>query len=220
MDFENLQIDIDYKFKNINLLKLALVHKSSDNQNNNERLEYLGDAILNAVISRYLFLKFKDINEGFLTGTRSQIVRGETLTKKANDLNLLKYIKLSKGTANLSQQRKQSILEASLEAIIGSVFLDSDWEKVYKFILNLFNEELSQIQSTSDFKDPKTKLQELLQSQKKDLPKYLTNRQEDMFICRVTVNNIKFQSSGTSKRSAERSVAKEILDHFELANDK
>ena len=83
MSLDDLQQKIGYKFKDINLLKLALTHKSFNNQNNNERLEFLGDAILNSCISKYLFSKFPAINEGLLTRIRSFIVKGETLTKKA-----------------------------------------------------------------------------------------------------------------------------------------
>ena len=97
MSLKDLQKSIDYEFKDINLLKLALTHKSFNNKSNNERLEYLGDSILNSSISKYLFLKFPNEREGLLTRMRSFIVKGETLSKKASELNLVQYIEISKG---------------------------------------------------------------------------------------------------------------------------
>ena len=121
MNLHKLQKKIKYEFKNIDLLTLALSHKSSNNTDNNERLEFLGDSILNSVISQYLFLKFPLVKEGQLTRMRSYLVKGETLTKKANQINLIDHINLSKGTSNLSTKRKSSILEGTIESIIGAV---------------------------------------------------------------------------------------------------
>ena len=114
MSFKGLEKILNYEFKDINLLKLALTHKSFNNKRNNERLEYLGDSILNLSVSKYLFLKFPNQREGLLTRMRSSIVKGETLLKKAIELNLIQYIQISKGTANLSDNKKFSILEGSL----------------------------------------------------------------------------------------------------------
>ena len=134
MSLKKLESQIFYKFKDISLLELALVHKSSNNKNNNERLEFLGDSILNLIISDYLYSNFPQVNEGLLTRMRSFIVKGDTLAKKASELGLLSFIKLSKGTANLSNERKHSILEGSIESIIGSVYLDGGWMEVNKFV--------------------------------------------------------------------------------------
>ena len=172
MSLDDLEQKIGYKFKDINLLKLALTHKSFNNQNNNERLEFLGDSILNSCISKYLFSKFPEINEGLLTRIRSSVVKGETLTKKAAELNITQIIELSKGTANLSEHRKHSILEGSIESIIGAVFLDSNWQQVDRFVINLFNTELLNIKVDQEFRDSKTELQELLQSKKLKPPVY------------------------------------------------
>ena len=96
MSIKDLEKKLGYYFNDISLLELALIHKSSNNSSNNERLEYLGDSILTGVISEYLFLKFPNEKEGKLTRMRSFLVKGETLTKKANELDLVKFIKLSK----------------------------------------------------------------------------------------------------------------------------
>ena len=170
MDYKELQHQLNYKFKNIELLELALTHKSYSNSNNNERLEYLGDSILNSAISQYLFKRFTNEKEGLLTRMRAYLVKAETLIIKAEEFALGDYIKLSKGTANLSKDRKNSILEDAFEAIIGAIFIDAGWERVNEVILKIFNKNLLALSEDMTFKDAKTELQELLQSMKYDLP--------------------------------------------------
>ena len=218
MSLKDLEKSINYEFKDIDLLKLALTHKSFDNKSNNERLEYLGDSILNSSISKYLYLKFPNQREGLLTRMRSFIVKGETLTKKANELQLNQYIEISKGTANLSDHRKFSILEGSIESIIGAVFLDSDWDNVDNFILELFANELSIIEANQEFRDSKTELQELLQSKKLKLPIYMTIESDDGFDCKLELPEGLFEASGNSKRQAEIAAAKEALIHLKRNN--
>ncbi len=218
MSLKDLEKSINYKFKDIELLKLALTHKSFDNKSNNERLEYLGDSILNSSISKYLFLKFPNQREGLLTRMRSFIVKGETLTKKATELKLNQYIEISKGTANLSDHRKFSILEGSIESIIGAVFLDSNWDNVDNFILELFANELSIIEANQEFRDSKTELQELLQSKKLKLPIYVTIESDDGFDCKLELPEGLFEASGNSKRQAEIAAAKEALIHLKRNN--
>ena len=218
MSLKDLEKSINYEFKDIELLKLALTHKSFDNKSNNERLEYLGDSILNSSISKYLYLKFPNQREGLLTRMRSFIVKGETLTKKANELKLNQYIEISKGTANLSDHRKFSILEGSIESIIGAVFLDSDWDNVDNFILELFANELSIIEANQEFRDSKTELQELLQSKKLKLPIYVTIESDSGFDCKLELQEGLFEASGNSKRQAEIAAAKEALIHLKRNN--
>ena len=218
MSLKDLEKSINYEFKDIDLLKLALTHKSFDNKSNNERLEYLGDSILNSSISKYLYLKFPNQREGLLTRMRSFIVKGETLTKKATELKLNKYIEISKGTANLSDHRKFSILEGSIESIIGAVFLDSNWDDVDNFILELFANELSIIEANQEFRDSKTELQELLQSKKLKLPIYVTIESDSGFDCKLELQEGLFEASGNSKRQAEIAAAKEALIHLKRNN--
>ena len=214
----DLETRLGYVFKDSELLELALVHKSSNNTSNNERLEFLGDTVLNSIISQYLFLKFPNEKEGLLTRMRSHLVKGETLTKKANELGVIEFIKLSKGTANLSENRKFSILEGSIESIIGAVFLDSNWDTVQTFILNLFKKELSNIEADQEFRDSKTELQELLQSKGLEPPKYLTTKSELGFNCQINLDDKEFVASGNSKRQAEIVVAKDALNHLKSNN--
>mgnify|MGYP001435190595 FL=1 len=218
MELKTIESRLGYVFKNSELLELALVHKSSNNTSNNERLEFLGDTILNSIISQYLFLKFPNEKEGLLTRMRSHLVKGETLTKKANELGIIEFIKLSKGTANLSENRKFSILEGSIESIIGAVFLDSNWDSVQAFILNLFKQELSNIGADQEFRDSKTELQELLQSKGLKPPKYLTSESKHGFSCQINLDDKEFEASGSSKRQAEIAVAKEALNYLKSKN--
>ena len=153
-----------------------------------------------------------------LTRMRSHLVKGETLTKKANELDLISYIKLSKGTANLSEYRKHSILEGAVESIIGAVFLDSSWEQANLFILNLFDYEISEIRIDQEFRDSKTELQELLQGNKLKPPKYITTKSKDGFNSHMELDNKKFSASANSKRQAEISVAAQALKHIKLRN--
>ena len=218
MSLKSLEIKLGYTFKSINLLELALIHKSSNNTENNERLEFLGDAVLNSIISQHLFSRFPKEKEGLLTRMRSHLVKGETLTKKANELGIISYIKLSKGTANLSKNRKFSILEGSIESIIGAVFLDSNWDTVQAFILNLFKQDLSNIDVDQEFRDSKTELQELLQSKGFKPPKYITTESKLGFTCEINLDNKEFIASGSSKRQSEILVAKEALNHLKSKN--
>ena len=218
MSLKKLESQIFYKFKDISLLELALVHKSFNNKNNNERLEFLGDSILNLIISDYLYSNFPQVNEGLLTRMRSFIVKGDTLAKKASELGLLSFIKLSKGTANLSNERKHSILEGSIESIIGSVYLDGGWMEVNKFVLNLFKKELLNIQPDQEFRDSKTELQELLQSKKMNIPNYVTQQSKNGFNCEIVLNSQKFEANGASKRTAEIATAKKALMHLKSDN--
>ena len=215
MDYKELQHQLNYKFKNIELLELALTHKSYSNSNNNERLEYLGDSILNSAISQYLFKRFTNEKEGLLTRMRAYLVKAETLIIKAEEFALGDYIKLSKGTANLSKDRKNSILEDAFEAIIGAIFIDAGWEHVNEITLKIFNKNLLALSTDMTFKDAKTELQELLQSKKYELPKYLIEDTGDgCFSCNINYQETLFESTGPSKRIAETNVAMKVLAHI------
>ena len=216
MSLEDLSKKIGYEFEDIKLLDLALTHKSADNNSNNERLEFLGDAILSTVISEYLYIKFPNQKEGLLTRMRSHLVKGDTLTRLAYKLELINFIKLSKGTANLSNERKQSILEGAVEAIIGAVMLDSNWETSKRFVLQLFQKQLSKISIDKEFRDSKTELQELLQSKKIDPPIYETKELDDGFKSSIKYEDKIFNAKGNSKRDAEREVAKKALKFIKI----
>lgn len=215
MTLKGLQIQLGYSFKDQNLLELALTHKSYSNSLNNERLEFLGDSILNSIISEYLFSRFTNQKEGLLTRMRAYLVKAETLTIKAEELSLEQIIKLSKGTANLSKDRKNSILEGAFEAIVGAIFLDGGWNASKEITLKVFCKNLEALSEDMSFKDPKTELQELFQSKKIELPKYnLDDLGNSNFSCTVNYKDMVFRSSGTSKRIAETNVAMQLLAYM------
>ena len=220
MSYKDLQNRLGYRFKDEALIELALTHKSFSNISNNERLEFLGDSILNSIISEYLFNKFNNQKEGLLTRMRAYLVKAETLTIKAEELSLEKVVKLSKGTANLSKERKNSILEGAFEAVIGAIFIDGGWAAAKDITLKAFNKNLAALSEDMTFKDPKTELQELFQSLKSDLPKYII---EDIgkgkFSCTVKYKDMVFESSGTSKRIAETNVAMKLLAYIKQNDD-
>ena len=215
MFYKDLQNRLGYKFQDEALIELALTHKSFSNISNNERLEFLGDSILNSIISEYLFIRFNTQKEGLLTRMRAYLVKAETLTIKAEELSLEKVVKLSKGTANLSKERKNSILEGAFEAVIGAIFIDGGWEAAKDITLKAFSKNLAALSEDMTFKDAKTELQELFQSLKSDLPKYIV---EDIgkgkFSCTVKHKDMVFESSGTSKRIAETNVAMKLLAYI------
>ena len=220
MTLKDLQIQLGYFFKDETLLELALTHKSYSNSLNNERLEFLGDSILNSIISEYLFSRFTNQKEGLLTRMRAFLVKAETLTIKAEELSLEQIIKLSKGTANLSKDRKNSILEGAFEAVIGAIFLDGGWDASKEITLKAFSKNLEALSEDMSFKDPKTELQELFQSKKIELPKYyLEDLGNSNFSCTVNYKDMIFKSSGTSKRIAETNVAMQLLAYMNQNND-
>ena len=219
MTLKDLQIQLGYFFKDETLLELAITHKSYSNSSNNERLEFLGDSILNSIISEYLFSRFTNQKEGLLTRMRAFLVKAETLTIKAEELSLEQIIKLSKGTANLSKDRKNSILEGAFEAVIGAIFLDGGWDSSKEITLKAFSKNLEALSEDMSFKDPKTELQELFQSKKIELPKYdLEDLGNSNFSCRVNYKDMIFKSSGTSKRIAETNVAMQLLAYMNQNN--
>jgi ribonuclease-3 len=220
MTLKGLQIQLGYSFKDQSLLELALTHKSYSNSLNNERLEFLGDSILNSIISEYLFSRFTNQKEGLLTRMRAFLVKAETLTIKAEELSLEQIIKLSKGTANLSKDRKNSILEGAFEAVIGAIFLDGGWDASKEITLKAFSKNLEALSEDMSFKDPKTELQELFQSRKIELPKYnLEDLGNSNFSCTVNYKDMIFKSSGTSKRIAQTNVAMQLLAYMNQNND-
>jgi ribonuclease-3 len=151
---------------------------------------------------------------------RAQLVKAETLTQKAEDLGLQDHIKLSKGTANLSKDRKNSILEDAFEAVIGAIFIDSGWDITNSTILNLFKKELAALSSDMTFKDSKTELQEYLQSIKLNPPDYVIKELgKDGFNCSINFRDNIFNSTGTSKRSAETKAASLVLQFIKENNE-
>ena len=216
---ESIQTNIGFVFSDESLLELALTHKSFDNKSNNERLEFLGDTVLNSIISQYLFLKYPEIPEGLLSRIRSQLVKSDTLSKKAKSLKLNKAVRLSKGTLNINDSHKKSIYEGCLEALIGAIYIDGGWDQATLVTINIFSDELSNISIDDSFKDPKTELQELFQSLGMSPPEYNHEEKASGFECTLVYENAKFTSFSSSKQSAEIKVAALVLSSIDKKDD-
>jgi len=214
MDLQVLEKKLNYKFVDINLLAQALTHKSKSSINN-ERLEFIGDSLLNTIIAMELFFKYK-VDEGKLTRMRSNLVCGESLTKLAQDLSLDKYIILGDGERKTGGHQRGSILADAFEAILASIFLDSNrnFETVYKIVAEIFTTYINDNLLDHAAKDPKSSLQEMLQSKNHPLPIYVIEKsvgkehnQQFTISCTLVDCNIKTTGTGTSRRKAEQIAA-------------
>ncbi|EGG99556.1 Ribonuclease III [gamma proteobacterium IMCC2047] len=170
-DLAKLSQSLGYQFRDESLLQTALTH-SSFGQGHNERLEFLGDSILGWVIADALFKRFPHAREGQLSRLRAGLVKGVTLAKVARELQLGHYLRLGQGEMKSGGFRRDSILADAFEAIIGAIFLDSDIATCQQIILVLFAGRLDAQTLDDTLKDPKTRLQEFLQSRKQPLPDY------------------------------------------------
>ena len=214
---EKLQKIIDYHFSDAALLKQALTHRSVNN-NNNERLEFLGDSILGCVISHELYLRFPLVDEGQLSRLRSSLVRGQTLAKLAKTLNLSENLVLGQGELKSGGFRRESIQADAFEAILGAIFLDSDYLTVSAVILKLYDGLLNEASPDDSLKDFKTQLQELLQKKGRSLPMYeliKTKGQDHNAVfyvsCHIKEFNLTVEENAKSIKRAEQACAESIL---------
>lgn len=199
------------------LFELALTHRSCGKRNN-ERLEFLGDAILSFVIADDLYQRFPAAREGQMSRLRSRVVKGETLAKIARDMQVGDYLKLGSGELKSGGYRRDSILADSVEAIIGAVYLDQGIEAARAFILHWFAGHLEQLDLNISLKDAKTRLQEFLQSRRVDLPHYeLVSVEGDPhdqtfhIRCQVALLEQPTEGHGSSRRQAEQEAARKTL---------
>ena len=195
------------------LFKQAFVHKSVSSDHNNERLEFLGDAVLEIVVSEYLFNRFTDLNEGKLTQMRASMVNTQSLAEIFQQLDCKDLLQTSKGTNKLDETHKHSIFAGTLEACIGAIFIELGYEESKSFILQLFHNRFSLLHASAELKDAKSRLQEALQVKGAELPKYLvtSNKQGNYFDCSVTFNGKTFEASDAIKKESEQKVAALIL---------
>ena len=170
-DTARLERALAYKSSDPELLKLALTHRSVG-KNNNERLEFLGDSIVNHIIAEALYQKFPQANEGEMSRMRAALVKGDTLAEVARVLQLGEYLKLGPGERKSGGYRRGSILADALEAVAGAILLDSDVARCRECLLTLFESRLNELDDQPTAKDPKTELQEYLQGRHKPLPVY------------------------------------------------
>ena len=161
----------NYDFRNSSLLELALTHRSYSAENN-ERLEFLGDAVLDLVLSDVLFQLYPSIDEGSLSLMRASIVNERSLSALARQLGINEQIILGEGESLSGGQQRDSILANTLEAIVGAIYLDSNFEKIAAVVKTIFNDSINSIDPSLSYKDDKSTLQELLQQQQMNLPEY------------------------------------------------
>jgi len=204
-------------FNDIALLQQALTHRSMGAKNN-ERLEYLGDAILSFVIADTLYHKFPQSKEGKLSRLRASLVKGVTLAEIARELNLGEVLILGAGELKSGGYRRESILADAVESIIGAVYLDAGMDAATTLILKLFAERLDAIDVNENIKDAKTKLQELLQSRQYALPIYSVHEVKGSSStpvfeasCQVALLDKMVIAQGSSHRKAEQKAAERVL---------
>jgi ribonuclease-3 len=218
MSLERLQKQLGYEFKQPALLKQALTHRSYAS-NNNERLEFLGDGVLNFIVAHQLYQRFQKLPEGDLSRLRAQLVKEATLFEIALTLKIGELLNLGEGELKSAGWRRPSILSDALEAIIGATYLDSGFDAVETLVCKLYEERLENIDPKSIDKDAKSKLQEYLQSKKMDLADYSIISIEgeahaQTFKVSCIINKLKITTlgEGTSRRNAEQQAAELALE--------
>ena len=217
-----LQERLGYRFRDENLLRLALTHPSiAHEQNNplphNQRLEFLGDSVLGLVLSRELFEKFPEVDEGSLTKSRAKLVNSASLAAHGRELGLGVYLILSKGEENTGGRDRASALTDAFEALLGAIFLDGGFDPARDFILREFNADFSLLVGPDGIENPKGELQELLQSRSPNAPQYQTISAEGPdhdrdFECAVLHDGVELaRGRGKSKKAAETDAAQAAL---------
>ncbi|MBE0620578.1 MAG: ribonuclease III [Burkholderiales bacterium] len=213
MDYGPLQRKLGYSFAQASLLQQALTHRSHSTPHN-ERLEFLGDSVLNCSIADELYHRFSELKEGELSRLRANLVRQETLAGLAQDLELGTYLRLGEGELKSGGFRRPSILADGLEALIGAVFLDGGFAAAQGVIRALYASLLEHLDPQTLGKDPKTLLQELLQARKIPLPQYAVvatqgaaHKQLFEVECQIPQLAIRTTGFGASRRIAEQEAA-------------
>lgn len=204
---------IPYRFNDPDLLTLALSHRSVGRLNN-ERLEFLGDSVLNFVVSARLYGIKTDSNEGDLTRLRARVVRGDTLAKLAAGLKLGDYVKLGEGELKSGGFKRDSILANALEALFGAIYLDGGFEACANVVRHVCDPFIAQLPSADELRDPKTRLQEWLQARAYALPEYIVlseegppHRKTFLVQCVCRDAGIDVRGKSTSRRKAEQASA-------------
>lgn len=216
-DLDTLQAQLGYTFARTELLKLALTHKSFS-KTNNERLEFVGDAVLGYLVGSRLFALYPEVQEDALSLMRAKLVRGKMLAEVARGLNLSAYLRLGSGELKTGGRDRASILADALEAVIGAMHEDGGITPCAEFVDVLFA-DLMQGLEAEVLKDSKTRLQEYLQAQGLDLPTYevvdisgADHQRQFTVRCVVPTMQLQATSQASSRRVAEKAAASEVLD--------
>ncbi|KVN54270.1 ribonuclease III [Burkholderia stagnalis] len=223
MPLSQLESRLRYEFRNAELLRQALTHRSHS-ATHNERLEFLGDSVLNCAVAALLFQRFGKLDEGDLSRVRANLVKQQSLYEIAQALNISDGLRLGEGELRSGGFRRPSILADAFEAIIGAVFLDGGFEAAQGVIKRLYVPILDHIDPRTLGKDAKTLLQEYLQGHKIALPTYTVvathgaaHNQQFEVECTVPKLDVKVSGSGASRRAAEQAAAKKALDEVMAA---
>jgi ribonuclease-3 len=215
---ENLSKKLGLVFNQPEYLKRAITHRSVGSKNN-ERLEFLGDSILGFVIAQKLYELFPKASEGVLSRLRANLVNQESLAELARQLELGDYLILGSGELKSGGYRRDSILSDAVEAIIGALNIDQGLENCRQWVLELFAEKIDNLSLDTWQKDPKTRLQEHMQSRKKELPEYsllamsgLPHAQTFKVECKVAMLKDTATGSGSSRKKAEQTAAEHMLE--------
>ena len=214
---------LGYDFNDNSLLDLALTHRSHS-KDNNERLEFLGDAVLDLILSDTLYRGYSLMDEGNLSRMRASIVNEKSLSLVASQLLINEHLILGPGEMTSGGSQRDSILANTLEAILGAVFVDGGYHSVENIILKIFKDNINSIDPESDYKDSKSQLQELLQQQQKDLPQYQLiettgDKHDQEFFIECVIDNGNIITTATAKniKTAEQKAASKALK--KLIND-
>ncbi|WP_019896094.1 ribonuclease III [Hydrogenovibrio halophilus] len=220
-----LSAKLGYTFKDPSFLVRALTHRSMGAKNN-ERLEFLGDSLVNFMIADALFHQFGGISEGDLSRVRAHLVKGETLAKIGREYDLSDYLMLGPGELKSGGYRRSSIIADAVEAIIAAVYEDGGLDACRDFVTRIYQGRMADLDPDKVGKDPKTRLQEILQARQADLPEYSVisvngpaHAQEFTISCFVGTMDRKFEAVATSRRKAEQLAAEEALQVLEKGND-
>jgi len=207
-----------YVFAAPELCYAALTHRSAG-ADHNERLEFLGDSVLNCTVARLLFDAHPQADEGALSRLRASLVSGETLAKIAGELGMGEYLRLGAGELKSGGFRRASILADALEAMLGAIFLDSGFDAVAVVVARLMSPRMSDLPAADALKDPKTRLQEVLQARGLALPSYVLtavagdpHAQTFTVTCEVPVFGVAAVGEGASRRRAEQLAAAKVLE--------
>ncbi len=196
----------------------SLTHRSAHNSHN-ERMEFLGDSVLGLIITNALYRNMPKATEGYLSRLRASLVNESTLAEIANELSLGDFLRLGAGELKSGGFRRKSILSDTLEAVIASVFLEKGMDATQKFVLKIYTDRLEDLPSEDDLKDPKSRLQELLQSRKFEIPSYAVvdisgDDHRQMFTAECTIPSLEVETKGvsSSRRKAEQQAAQNAYD--------
>lgn len=215
---QQLQKTLKYQFKNLDLMAQALTHRSAAGRHN-ERIEFLGDGVLNFIIAEALFHRYPKAAEGELSRLRASLVRETTLAEIAREFDLGNYLRLGSGELKSGGYRRESILADTLEALFGAVYLDAGFDACREFVLRLYGKRIEDANNVAEIKDAKSRLQEWLQSRHISVPTYtiLSTRgdphnQTFSVQCHIEYLGITTEAEGSSRRRAEQTAADAALN--------